>query len=372
MINNTFSQTSVLKVIGVGGAGGNAVNRMIESDIRGIEYVSINTDCQVLRLSKAETRVQIGKKLTQGLGAGADPEVGYQSALEDIEDIKEVVSDANLVFITCGMGGGTGTGASKVVAQCAREAGAIVVGIVTKPFSFEGKQRMRQALAGINELRPYCDTLLVIPNDKILSVIGLNTTYLEAFAEADNVLRRSIQSLTEIITLPGHWNVDFNDVKKIVKEAGTCLMGIGIAEGPNRAIEAARLAIQSPLLEIDITGATKAIVQVTADQDIKFAEVQDIYNEIRAASSTDIDLITGFGYNLDLKDEVVVTVIASGYDEARREQIIFGNETPVPVKEEVKPVVDDDDSSMGDDDDDDDSSSKQKDESHVPSWLLNR
>ena len=309
-----FSAKPVIKVVGVGGGGGNAVNRMIENDLKGVEYVVINTDCQVLRLSKAENRIQIGRKLTKGLGAGADPEIGKEAALENIEEVKACVDGADLVFITAGMGGGTGTGAAPIVAKCAKENGALVVGIVTKPFGFEGRRRMQQAINGIEEMKPYVDTLVIIPNDKLLEIIGTNTTYLEAFSEADNVLRRGVQGISDIINLPGLINVDFADVRTVLKNKGTALMGIGIAQGPNRAIEATRLAISSPLLEIDINGATNAIVFITSDVDITMQELNDVMEEIRNASTSEIDIVCGTGFNIDLRGELIVTVIATGFD----------------------------------------------------------
>ena len=313
-----FSAKPVLKVVGVGGGGGNAVNRMIENDVRGVEYIAVNTDCQVLRLSKAETRIQIGKELTRGLGAGANPEVGRKAAEESEIELREAIKGADMVFVTTGMGGGTGTGAAPVVARYAKEMGAVVVGIVTKPFGFEGKKRMQQALQGIENMRPYVDTIVIVPNDKLLETIGNNTTYLEAFKEADNVLRRGVQGISEIISLPGLVNVDFADVKTVLQNKGTALMGIGVASGPNRAVEAARLAISSPLLEVDINGATDAIVQITSDVDITMREVEDVIAEIRSASSTEIDIIHGTGFNLDLEGEVVVTVIATGFDQTAK------------------------------------------------------
>lgn len=313
-----FSAKPVLKVIGVGGGGGNAVNRMIDNDVRGVEYIAINTDCQVLRLSKAEIRIPIGNEITKGLGAGANPDVGRRAAEESEQEIREILKGTDLVFITAGMGGGTGTGAAPVIARYAKEAGCVVVGIVTKPFGFEGKKRMQQAINGIEQMRPYVDTLVVVPNDKLLKIIGTNTTYLEAFSEADNVLRRGVQGISEIITLPGLINVDFADVKAVLQGKGTALMGIGIASGPNRAVEAAREAISSPLLEVDINGATDAIVQITSDADITMKEVEDVIAEIRNASSTEIDIIHGTGFNLELNGEVVVTVIATGFDSTNK------------------------------------------------------
>lgn len=311
-----LSAKPVLKVIGVGGGGGNAVNRMIDNDVHGVEYIAINTDCQVLRLSKADVRIPIGSELTKGLGAGANPEIGRRAAEETEQEIREVLKDTDLVFITAGMGGGTGTGAAPVIARYAKEAGCVVVGIVTKPFSFEGTKRMQQALAGIEQMRQYVDTLVIVPNDKLL--VGGDIPFLQAFSEADDVLRRGVQGISEIITLPGLINVDFADVKNVLQGKGSALMGIGIASGPNRAIEAARLAISSPLLEVDINGATDAIVEITSDVDITMKEVEDVISEIRNASSTDIDIICGTGFNLELNGEVVVTVIATGFDSTNR------------------------------------------------------
>ena len=311
-----LSAKPVLKVIGVGGGGGNAVNRMIDNDVHGVEYIAINTDCQVLRLSKADVRIPIGSELTKGLGAGANPEIGRRAAEESEQEIREVLKDTDLVFITAGMGGGTGTGAAPVIARYAKEAGCVVVGIVTKPFSFEGTKRMQQALAGIEQMRQYVDTLVIVPNDKLL--VGGDIPFLQAFSEADDVLRRGVQGISEIITLPGLINVDFADVKNVLQGKGSALMGIGIASGPNRAIEAARLAISSPLLEVDINGATDAIVEITSDVDITMKEVEDVISEIRNASSTDIDMICGTGFNLELNGEVVVTVIATGFDSTNR------------------------------------------------------
>lgn len=327
-----FSETPILKVVGVGGGGCNAVNRMIDNDVDGVEFIAINTDSQVLKQSRAECRIQIGKKITKGLGAGANPETGRRAAEESEKEIRESLKDANLIFVATGMGGGTGTGAAPVVARYAKESGALVVGIVTKPFAFEGKRRMQQALRGIEEMRPYVDTLVVIPNDKLLETVGADTTYLKAFQEADNVLRRGVQGISELMSLPGLINVDFADVKTVLQGKGTALMGIGVANGPNRAIEAARAAITSPLLEIDISGATDAIVQITADADITLTEVKEIVDEISRAASDDIDIIHGVGYNLDLQGEIIVTVIATGFDSSERRQKV----EPKVVQEQKK------------------------------------
>ena len=283
---DAFSEKPILKVVGIGGGGGNAVNRMIENDVKGVEFVVINTDAQVLRLAKAETRLQIGKQLTKGLGAGADPEVGQKAAEESEDEIREILRGSDMVFITAGMGGGTGTGAAPIVAQISKELGALTVAIVTKPFSFEGRKRMAQAIKGLENLKPHVDTLIVVPNDKLLYLTDKNTPMLEAFREVDNVLRRGVQGIAEIVAIPGLINVDFADVRNVMKNKGTALMGIGIASGPNRAIEAARKAIRSPLLEIDINGATDAIVFITSDVDISMHEVVEVMTEIQNASTS--------------------------------------------------------------------------------------
>lgn len=311
---DSFNEKPILKVVGVGGGGGNAVNRMIENDVKGVDFVVINTDAQVLRLAKADERLQIGKVLTKGLGAGADPEIGKQAAIESEDEIRDLLKGSDMVFITAGMGGGTGTGASPVVAKIAKELGCLTVGIVTKPFTFEGRKRQLQAMKGLEELKPLVDTLIVVPNDKLLTMADRNLTMLESFREVDNVLRRGVQGIAEIVTIPGLINVDFADVKNVMRKKGTALMGIGIASGPNRAIEATRKAIKSPLLEIDISGATDAIIFITSDIDITMQEIYDVTNEIRNASSPDIDIVMGTGFNVDLQGELIVTVIATGFD----------------------------------------------------------
>lgn len=311
---DAFNEKPVLKVVGIGGGGGNAVNRMIENDVKGVDFIVINTDAQVLRLAKADTRLQIGKQLTKGLGAGADPEIGEKAAEESEDEIREILRGSDMIFITAGMGGGTGTGAAPVVAKIAKELGALTVGIVTKPFSFEGRKRQAQAIKGLEMLKPLVDTLIVVPNDKLLYLTDKNTPMLEAFREVDNVLRRGVQGIAEIVAIPGLINVDFADVRNVMKNKGTALMGIGIASGPNRAIEAARKAIRSPLLEIDINGATDAIVFITSDVDIAMHEVVEVMTEIQNASTSEIDLICGTGFNIDLQGELIVTVIATGFD----------------------------------------------------------
>jgi len=372
---NMFNEKPVLKVIGVGGGGGNAVNRMIENDVQGVEFVVINTDAQVLRLSKAETRLQIGRALTKGLGAGANPEIGRRAAKESEEEINEILKGTDMVFITAGMGGGTGTGAAPIIARLSKEMGCLTVGIVTKPFSFEGKNRMRQAVIGIEELRPHVDTLIIVPNDKLLTITDKQTSLLEAFREADNVLRRGVQGIAEIIAIPGLINVDFADVRNVLINRGTALMGIGIASGPNRAVEAARQAIRSPLLEIDINGATDAIVQVTSDVDVTMNEIVDVINEIRNASSTEIDIVYGTGFNMDLQGELIVTVIATGFDKTLEEKMsqevdeeVLAGPFAKNAKEELEPTED----NPKIDHPGEIKKERHKGESVLPSWLQNR
>lgn len=312
--NDQFNQKPVIKVIGVGGGGGNAINRMIENEVTGVEFVAINTDAQVLKRSKADVRIQIGKNLLRGLGAGAKPEVGKKAALESIAEIEEVVRNADMVFITGGMGGGTGTGAAPIIAKKAKEFGALTIGIVTKPFQFEGPLRMKEAIAGLEALKPHVDTLIIIPNERLLEISGPTTPLLDAFRESDNVLRQGVQGVTEIITVPGLINVDFADVRTVMENKGTALMGVGIAKGENRAIEAARKAIHSKLLEVSIDGATDAIVNITSGTNITLFETQQALQEIRNATETDINIIYGAAVSLEMSDEMVVTVIATGYE----------------------------------------------------------
>lgn len=336
---DNFNQKPSIKVIGIGGGGGNAVNRMIENDVQGVEFVAINTDAQVLRLSKADTRLQIGKMLTRGLGAGADPDIGRRAAVESEEEIRELLSDADMVFITAGMGGGTGTGAASVIARISREMGCLTIGIVTKPFSFEGRRRVATALEGLDALKPYVDTLIVVPNDRLLYVVDRDTSMLEAFREADNVLRQGVQGIAEIITVPGLINVDFADVKTVMKDKGTALMGIGVASGEGRAVEAAKHAIHSPLLDANIDGATDAIVNISSGIDIALWEVTEAIEAIQAASSTEINIIYGTTINQDITEEVIVTVIAAGFDENRKVEFSEIGASPLEEleQEQVEP-----------------------------------
>lgn len=304
----------VVKVIGVGGAGGNAVDRMIDYEIRGVEFVAVNTDFQVLKTSKAKTRIVIGNNLTRGLGAGANPEVGRNAALEDEESLREVVKDAHMVFITAGMGGGTGTGAAPVLARICKELGILTVGVVTKPFLFEGPKRMAYAVAGLEELRKYVDTLIVIPNERLFTIVDASTPMLQAYREVDDILRQAVQGIAEIIYFQGLVNIDFADVNTTMRNKGTALMGIGVARGKNRAIEAARNAIHSNLLEVSIDGATDAIINIASSEEVTLVEVQEVLAEIRNKCDKNLNIIYGSYINNDLSDELVVTIIATGYE----------------------------------------------------------
>ncbi|HHX79729.1 MAG TPA: cell division protein FtsZ [Acholeplasmataceae bacterium] len=375
---DAFNEKPILKVVGIGGGGGNAINRMIENDVKGVDFIVINTDAQVLRLAKADTRLQIGKQLTKGLGAGADPDIGEKAAFESEDEIREILRGSDMVFITAGMGGGTGTGAAPVVASIAKELGALVVGIVTKPFSFEGRKRMDRAIKGLEKLKPHVDTLIVIPNDKLLLITDKETPMLEAFREADNVLRRGVQGIAEIIAIPGLINVDFADVRNVMKNKGTALMGIGIASGPNRAVEAARKAIRSPLLEIDINGATDAIVFITSDVDIAMHEVVEVVTEIQNASSSEIDIVYGTGFNIDLQGELIVTVIATGFDATMNADEILNAGFPSykPIRNEGKarlvPEPDEPVIHTASDSTIEDKRERQKGDTTIPNWLKNR
>ena len=308
------SAKTKIKVIGVGGAGKNAIDHMIENEVQGVEFIAVNTDAQDLKVSKAKKRLLIGKTKTHGQGAGANPDVGRAAALEGEDDIHEMIGDAEMVFITCGMGGGTGTGAAPIIARIAREHGCLTVGICTKPFQFEGPTRRNNAVRGLEELRQYVDTLIVIPNQRLLQVVDMHTSVLDAFREADNVLRKGVQGIAEIIAIPGLINVDFADVKAVMANKGTALMGIGAARGENRAIEAARHAIHSSLLEVTIDGATDAIVNITASQNLSLREVDVAIAEIRNNCGKDLNIIYGTAINNDLGDEIVITVVATGYE----------------------------------------------------------
>lgn len=303
-----------IKVIGVGGAGKNAIDHMIDNDVHGVEFFAVNTDAQDLKVSKAPNKLLIGKTKTHGQGAGANPEVGRAAAIESEDDIHEMIEDAQMVFITCGMGGGTGTGAAPVIARIAREHGCLTIGICTKPFAFEGPIRAQNAFYGLEEMRKYSDTVIVVPNERLLATVDCHTTMLDAFREADTVLRKAVQGVSEIITIPGTINLDFADIKSVMQNKGTALLGIGSAKGPNRAIEAARLAIHSRLLEVTVDGATDAIVNITASENLALKEYESALAEIRNNCSKDLNIICGTAINSDLGDEMVITVVATGFE----------------------------------------------------------
>ena len=308
-------QLAIIKVIGVGGGGNNAVNRMIEHGVQGVDFIAVNTDAQALNMSKAEVKLQIGGKLTRGLGAGANPEVGKKAAEESKELIEEALRGADMVFVTAGMGGGTGTGAAPVIAQIARDLGALTVGVVTRPFTFEGRKRSTQAVGGIGMMKEAVDTLIVIPNDRLLEIVDKNTPMLEAFREADNVLRQGVQGISDLIAVPGLINLDFADVKTIMSNKGAALMGIGVSAGENRAAEAAKKAISSPLLETSIDGATGVLMNITGGSNLSLFEVQEAADIVASASDEEVNMIFGSVINDNLKDEIVVTVIATGFNE---------------------------------------------------------
>lgn len=310
-----FNQAAVIKVVGVGGGGGNAIDRMIEHGVQGVEFIAVNTDAQALQRSLAQTRIQIGEKLTKGLGAGANPEVGRKAAEETKEKIEEALKGADMVFVTSGMGGGTGTGAAPIVAQIAKSLGALTVGVVTRPFSFEGRKRQVQSSAGVNAMKGSVDTLIVIPNDRLLDIVDKSTPMMEAFTEADNVLRQGVQGISDLISVSGAVNLDFADVKTIMADQGSALMGIGVATGENRAIEAAKKAISSPLLETSIVGARGVLMNITGGPSLTLFEAQAAAQIVQEAADEDVNMIFGTVINPELQEEIVITVIATGFDE---------------------------------------------------------
>jgi len=309
-----LEQLAQIKVIGVGGGGSNAVNRMIENGVKGVEFITVNTDAQALHLAKSEHKLQIGDKLTRGLGAGANPEVGQKAAEESREIIANQLKGSDMVFVTAGMGGGTGTGAAPVIAEIARECGALTVGVVTRPFTFEGRKRFAQAEFGIEALKEKVDTLIVIPNDRLLEMVDKKTPMLEAFREVDNVLRQAVQGISDLIAVPGLINLDFADVKTIMTERGSALMGIGIASGENRAAEAARKAIMSPLLETSIDGARGVIMNITGGSNLSLYEVNEAAEIVISASDPEVNMIFGAIIDEDMKEDIKVTVIATGFE----------------------------------------------------------
>jgi len=303
-----------IKVLGIGGGGSNAVNRMIEAGIQGIEFVAINTDAQALMLSDAPTRIRIGEKLTKGLGSGSDPEIGRKAAEESSDDIYEVLQDADMVFLTAGMGGGTGTGASPIIAQVARELGSLTIGVVTRPFSFEGTQREQTAVQGIGQLKEQVDTLIVIPNDRLLEVADKRASLQDAFTMADDVLRQGIQGISELITVPGLINLDFADVRTIMSEGGAALMAVGQAKGEERAAKAAQAAISSALLDVTIDGARGILFNVRGGRDLSLFEVHEAAEIIRQTAHPDVNIIFGAVIDEQMDDEVQITVIATGFE----------------------------------------------------------
>lgn len=318
-LDSTQNTGAAIKVIGVGGAGGNAVNRMISEDVKGVEFIAVNTDVQALDSSDAETKIQLGPKLTRGLGAGSNPEIGQKAAEESEESIAESLKGADMIFVTAGMGGGTGTGAAPIIAKAAKDQGALTVGVVTRPFSFEGPKRAKNAAEGIAEMKQHVDTLVIISNNRLLEIVDKKTPMLEAFHEADNVLRQGVQGISDLITSPGYVNLDFADVKTVMQNQGSALMGIGSATGENRTAEATKKAISSPLLEVSIDGAGQVLLNITGGPDLSLFEAQDASDIVSQAATSDVNIIFGTSINENLGDEVVVTVIATGIDTGKDE-----------------------------------------------------
>ncbi|GAB6273165.1 MAG: cell division protein FtsZ [Peptococcaceae bacterium] len=327
-------QIASIKVIGVGGGGNNAVNRMIISGLKGVEFIAVNTDAQALQLTQTLNKVQIGAKLTKGLGAGGNPEIGQKAAEESKEDLNQALKGSDMVFVTAGMGGGTGTGAAPVIAEVAKELGVLTVGVVTKPFTFEGHKRMNQAETGIQNLKEKVDTLITIPNDRLLQVIDKHTSIVEAFRIADDVLRQGVQGISDLIAVPGLINLDFADVKTIMKDTGSALMGIGVAKGENRAAEAAKVAISSPLLETSVEGAKGVLLNITGGTSLTLFEVNGAAEIIFQAADPEANIIFGAVIEENMEEEVRVTVIATGFDQKRvkRERIL--------PELEIKPFAD--------------------------------
>ena len=317
-MESSGSYLAVIKVVGVGGGGTNAVNRMVDAGLRGVEFIAANTDAQALQMCDADIKLNIGTELTKGLGAGANPEIGQGAAAESRDDIKEALKGADMVFVTAGEGGGTGTGGAPVVANVARSLGALTIGVVTRPFGFEGTQRARQAQDGIDKLREFVDTLIVIPNEKLLSVVERRASLTDALREADNVLRQGVQGITDLITIPGLINLDFADVRTIMHDAGSALMGIGSSSGENRAGEAAKEAISSPLLEESVEGANGILLNITGGADLGLFEVNEAAEIVQGAADANANIIFGAVIDDGMADEVRVTVIATGFDHAHR------------------------------------------------------
>jgi len=331
-----------IKVVGVGGSGGAVINRMIQEKIKGVDFIAINTDVQALHYNQAPVKLHIGKSVTKGLGAGMDPELGRRSAEETQNEIRDILKGADMVFITCGLGGGTGTGASSIIAETAREMGALTVAVITKPFAFEGAQRKEIADRGLEELIDKVDTIITIPNDKLLNLVDKKTSLLEAFSVADEVLKQGVQGISELITIPGLINVDFADVKAIMHNTGAALMGIGRAGGENRAVEAAKAAIASPLLELSIEGAKGILFTVTGSPDLSMHEVNEAAKVITSSADPDAKIIFGAVIDENMQDEVKITVIATGFSEEvsrsiRKEAEIEDMGDFAPPRQKAKP-----------------------------------
>ena len=322
-----MSDFANIKVIGVGGGGNNAVNRMVDNQIKGVQFLAVNTENQVLELSKADVTIQIGEKVTKGLGAGANPQVGEEAAQESREEIIKALEGADMVFVTAGMGGGTGTGAAPIVAECAKEVGALTVGVVTKPFAFEGKRRRAAAEKGIEFLTQKVDTIIVIPNDKLLQVVDKKCTITDAFSKADDVLRQGIKGISDLIQIPGLINLDFADVKTIMTEQGEALMGIGVGEGENRAVDAAKMAINSPLLETSIDGAKGILLNISGSSDLSIFEVNEAAEIISEAADPDANIIFGSVIDESLGNKVQITVVATGFNSSAKSVPEFGKTT---------------------------------------------
>lgn len=314
MRDQTGSYLAVIKVVGVGGGGSNAVTRMVDAGLKGVEFLAVNTDAQALLMCDADIKLHIGAKATRGLGAGADPEVGFQAAMESRDELKEALKGADMVFVTAGEGGGTGTGAAPVIAEIGRELGALTVGVVTRPFTFEGQKRADQAEHGVKNIRDKVDTLIIIPNDRLLSVVQKNTSIMDAFRMADDILRQGVQGITDLITVPGLVNLDFADVRTIMRDAGSALMGIGEAEGESRGAEAARMAVSSPLLEASVEGATGILLNITGGPNLGLFEVNEAAEVVTGAADRNANVIFGAVIDEAMGDQVRVTVIATGFD----------------------------------------------------------
>jgi cell division protein FtsZ len=328
---------ALIKVAGIGGGGTNAVTRMVEAGLSNVEFIAVNTDAQALQMAEADVKIQVGSKETRGLGAGADPAVGYAAAMESRDELKESLKGADMVFVTAGEGGGTGTGGAPVIAELARDVNALTVGVVTRPFSFEGRKRADQAERGIEQLREHVDTLIVIENDRLLQVVERRTSIVEAFRMADEILRQGVQGITDLITVPGLVNLDFADVRTIMSDAGSALMGIGTASGENRAAEAARAAVSSPLLEESIEGATGIILNITGGPDIGLFEVNEAAEVVTSAADQNANVIFGAVIDESVGDEVRVTVIATGFGGHRRRRRRPTEPPPLPGDEQEQP-----------------------------------